>query len=139
MEKIIGRGYHQYIFNDVYFTTMDNFKGIYIYIKKNQNPLKIYKRLINFALINLQGKLKTSYVFGYPLSLILDPCSKCVLHCPICPTGIGDNSRSRGLMKYGDFYKLMGEIGDYLLQIDLVNWGEPLLNDRIFGRESGIG
>jgi len=71
-------------------------------------------------------------VIGYPIELVVDPVNVCNLHCPLCPTGQGRKERSRGKMPFSNFKRIIDEIGSYLYQIDLHNWGEPLLNEDIF-------
>ncbi len=89
-------------------------------------------KLLNAAALFLQfGLFKNSRVFGYPLKLSLDPTSICQLHCPLCPTGQGSRGRSRGIMKFAEFKKVVDEMAPYLYEIDLNNWGEPFLNKEL--------
>lgn len=87
----------------------------------------------NFFKILIQDKIdKPSVVSGFPIKLTVDPSANCVLRCPLCPTGQADKGRKRGEMQYLNFEKLINEVGRYLFEIDLFNWGEPFLNKDIF-------
>lgn len=89
-------------------------------------------KLINYIAIMVQSRIfKNSYVFGYPFMAYVDPCNICNYHCPLCPTGRRDKSRTRSIMKLGDFMKIIDQIGPYLYSLHLYNWGEPLLNEEL--------
>lgn len=91
------------------------------------------KRFLNLCLVFFQHSItKNSRVIGYPVELVIDPCNICVLHCPLCPTGQGRKDRIKGKMSFNDFKKIIDELGEYLYEIDLHNWGEPLLNEEIY-------
>ncbi|HLC46530.1 MAG TPA: radical SAM protein [Candidatus Nanoarchaeia archaeon] len=90
------------------------------------------KRLINLVKISYNYALKKSVVNSYPCRLIIDPVNICVLKCPLCPTGKGEKGRTLGSMKLEDFKKIIDEVGDYIYEVDLYNWGESLLNKDIF-------
>src|SRR3989338_6272419 len=90
------------------------------------------KRLINLVKISYNYALKKSVVNSYPCRLIIDPVNICVLKCPLCPTGKGEKGRTLGSMKLEDFKKIIDEVGDYIYEVDLYNWGESLLNKDIW-------
>ena len=46
----------------------------------------------------------------------------------MCPSGNGDMKRSRGKLDFENYKKLLDEIGDYILQVQLWNQGEPFIN-----------
>jgi hypothetical protein len=97
------------------------------------NPLKHYKRIANRLLAEVQWRLRSSYAFMIPFHAIIDPSSNiCNIACPLCPTGQRDPSRQRKLLSFEEFKRIIDEIGDYLFSVDFTNWGEPLLNKRIF-------
>ena len=74
---------------------------------------------------------KTEKVDHYPVRLYIDPTNICNLRCPLCPTGRGEIGRERGFMELSLFRKIVDELRDYLFQVDLYLWGEPLLNKQI--------
>jgi len=87
------------------------------------------RKFLNAAGLFLQfGLFKNSRVFGKPLKISIDPCSICQLECPLCPTGQNAGGRSLGRMPFEKFEALLKELGPFLYEIDLNNWGEPFLN-----------
>lgn len=93
--------------------------------------LNYLKKLFNYKIINIQKKLKTSIVIGYPYWLTLDPSNICNLGCVFCPTGQKRNSRKKSIMNFKDFKKIIDKLGKYLIYIEFCNWGEPLLNPEL--------
>jgi len=63
-----------------------------------------------------------------PQKLTVEAFGGCNLRCPLCPTGQGRRARPRGPMKMDPFREILRQTGDSLREIDLFNWGEPLLN-----------
>lgn len=90
------------------------------------------KKLKNFIKISNNIKTKPIYNKAYPVWLTIDPTNICTLKCPFCPTGFGNLNRPKGRMSFWDFKKILDILGDYLLHIDMQNWGEPLLNEDIY-------
>jgi len=66
-----------------------------------------------------------------PQIAYLDVSNACPLSCPLCPTGKKESSAVKGLMKFSTFKKIFDEIGPYLYELHLYNWGEPLLNQDL--------
>jgi MoaA/NifB/PqqE/SkfB family radical SAM enzyme len=90
-----------------------------------------FKRLINYFLIRGQFALRTIKVIGYPYDILIDPCNICMLHCPLCPTGIKDTSRVKATLSFKLFKKIIDEVGGYAYSVNFMNWGEPLLNRHL--------
>ena len=91
------------------------------------------KKFLNLIKIGVQHQfLKNPVVKGYPTRLVIDPINICNLKCPLCPTGQGKNGQPKGTMKLNHFKQIIDELGDYLYEIDLFNWGEPFLNKNIY-------
>ncbi len=65
---------------------------------------------------------------SYPIGLILDPSSACALRCPFCPVSYAEEVRSKSLLDWDVFERVMGELGPYLFFVDFFNWGEPLIH-----------
>jgi radical SAM protein with 4Fe4S-binding SPASM domain len=95
-----------------------------IFLKQILTPRKIY----NLALKEIQFLFGHSRLIYFPNKLTIDIGNVCNLKCPLCPTGRNDKSAARGLMKFEEFKKVIDELGDYLTNLELYNWGEPLLN-----------
>jgi len=92
-----------------------------------------WKKSFNLFLAKIQWKiLKNSKLISYPAALTICPGNLCNLNCVLCPTGQDDPGRHKGLLKLALFKKVMDECGPYLWELDLYNWGEPLLNKELF-------
>ncbi|MFH1239733.1 MAG: radical SAM protein [Candidatus Diapherotrites archaeon] len=90
------------------------------------------RKFLNAGLLFAQYLFfRPSKVIGYPLKLSFDPSSICMLKCPLCPTGQQKNGRTLGKMDFEKYKKIVDETAPYLYEIDLNNWGEPLLNENI--------
>jgi organic radical activating enzyme len=89
------------------------------------------RRRLNVYLMRIEIGLLRTKVWSRPVKLIVEPTNVCNLSCPACFTGDGQVGRARRPMPLEFFNKLLDEIGDYLLQIDFANWGEPLLAKQL--------
>lgn len=91
------------------------------------------KALLNLVLVEFQHRiLKPSFVVGYPYHLTIETGNFCPLRCFLCPTGQGKDSLPKGFLTFENFKKIVDELGDYLLMVELYNWGEPFLNKDFF-------
>ncbi len=79
-------------------------------------------------------------VKSYPYVMNIDPISICQIRCPECPTGVENESkrlhqpisfRKRATMSVDFFESLMEEVGDYIFDLELYNWGEPFLHRQL--------
>jgi radical SAM protein with 4Fe4S-binding SPASM domain len=95
-----------------------------IFLKQILTPRKI----LNLLTKEVQFLLGHSRLFSLPNKLTIDINNVCNLRCPLCPTGRNDKSASRGFMKFEEFKKVIDELGNYLTNLELYNWGEPLLH-----------
>lgn len=92
----------------------------------------LWTKLSNYILADVQKQRRDAFLFGHPYWLVIDPCNYCNLRCPFCPTGQRRDVRTKNRMSLEDFKSIIDKLGPYLIHIDLVNWGEPLLNENIF-------
>ena len=92
----------------------------------------LWDKLSNYISVDVQKARREPFLFGYPYWLVIDPCNYCNLSCPFCPTGQKRNTRTKGKLSLEDFKNVIDRLGPYLIHIDLLNWGEPLLNEQIF-------
>lgn len=95
-----------------------------IFLKQILTPRKI----LNLLTKEFQFLLGHSRLFHFPNKLTIDIGNVCNLRCPLCPTGRGDKRASKGFMKFEEFKKVIDELGGYITNLELYNWGEPLLN-----------
>lgn len=95
-----------------------------IFLRQILTPQKV----LNLILKEIQSHLGHSHLLYFPNKLTIDIGNVCNLKCPLCPTGRGDKSAARGLMRMEEFKKVIDELGGYLTKLELHNWGEPLLN-----------
>ena len=90
-----------------------------------------WKKLFNFARIELQLRFGRTKVWGYPFEWEVDTTNICQLKCPLCHTGLGTVDRQKGVMHFDLYKKTVDEIKDYCIWLSLYSWGEPFLNKRI--------
>ena len=99
-------------------------------------------KLLNWVLAKWSMHLRLPRPWAWPTHLQVEPSSLCNLRCAFCPVTTG-LQRPTGLMDLGVFKKALTELGDYLLLINLWNWGEPFLNPAVydmiaFARQRGV-
>jgi radical SAM protein with 4Fe4S-binding SPASM domain len=99
-------------------------KNRLIFLKQILKP----RKMLNLLTKELQFLLGHSRLFYFPNKLTVDIGNVCNLRCPLCPTGRGDKRASKGFMKFEEFKRVIDELGGYLTNLELYNWGEPLLN-----------
>lgn len=90
------------------------------------------KKILNSIHIAFNYFFIKSVTVEHPVRLVFDPTNHCNLQCPLCPTGQGRMDRARGFMDVDKFKSIIDENYKYLFEIDLYNWGEPLLHNGIF-------
>jgi organic radical activating enzyme len=92
---------------------------------------KIEKKYKNLFQALKEQQYALAKISSYPVSLCLDAASACPLHCPFCIHGKPSSSRPFSILKWDLFEPLIDELGPYLFQVDLFNWGEPLVNQNL--------
>jgi MoaA/NifB/PqqE/SkfB family radical SAM enzyme len=85
------------------------------------------KKFENFALARKEEDEKKLVLESHPYQIDLEPTNVCNLHCPLCSTGNGAETRDKGFMRLNNFKNLIDEIKDTVLQLSLQNWGESTL------------
>ena len=66
-----------------------------------------------------------------PISYSIEPTNHCNLQCPECPSGLGTLTRPIGLLKQGEFKKLIDQIKDTGFYVQLFFQGEPYINKEL--------
>lgn len=84
-------------------------------------------KLDNFLLAKQEEKVRKLILESKPYNIVIEPTNICNLQCPLCSTGIGAQTRKKGVLDLDRFKKLIDEIKDSCLQLSLQNWGEPTL------------
>lgn len=102
--------------------------AIYL-IREKQITLK---KLLNLFKSCIYFLLKNTKPNAYPSILMIEPTNFCNLSCPLCPVGNKSLQRARGFMPLEKFKKIIDEIGDYLFNLTLWNFGEPMLHKNIY-------
>ncbi|MFC2061733.1 radical SAM/SPASM domain-containing protein [Elusimicrobiota bacterium] len=92
----------------------------------------IRKKIDNYYLIERQKKNRDIILDGFPYWLTMDPTNFCNLKCPLCPTGQERNCRPKKKLDEEAFKNIIDILGPYLIHMDFCNWGEPLLNEKIY-------
>lgn len=91
-------------------------------------PVKAY---LNVLRLRVNMALKRPLINTYPVVAFIDPTtSYCPLRCPGCPTGLRLGLRKPHMLEWELYKCLIDEIGDYLFDIELYNWGEPLIHKQ---------
>lgn len=67
-----------------------------------------------------------------PIKLTVESTNACNLRCVACPTGNEHIGRRPGHLSIELFSWLMRELGPTLFEVELHNWGEPLLGRHVF-------
>ena len=90
--------------------------------------MKETKAYLNVLKLRLNMRLKREVVSNYPVAAFIEPNLFCNLQCPACPTGLRLDLRPRVSIREELFKAAIDEIGDYVFQLYMYNWGEPLLH-----------
>lgn len=90
---------------------------------------RAWRKLANYLWVEFLMARGSSRLWGgRPYWLTLDPTNFCQLHCPFCPTGANKGIRDKSSMSLEHFKKLMDQIGPAVIHMDMMNWGESVLN-----------
>ncbi len=92
--------------------------------------MKKPKAYLNVLALKVNMRLKRQVVRNYPVVAFIEPNLFCNLHCPACPTGLNLKLRPTVSIDEGLFRAAIDEMGDYLFQLSMYNWGEPLLHKQ---------
>ncbi len=79
----------------------------------------------------LSHVVKRPLVWGYPISIMIEPISRCNLRCPLCPIGARELTRDLGVMSLENYVRILENVGRYVKVIALWNQGEPTINDQL--------
>ena len=99
--------------------------------RASTDPERGYRKLLNMALCRLSHGLRLERNLGKPYSALIEVTNICNLECPLCPTGENTLNRKPQNMSFETFRKIIDEIAAYCVEVNLTNYGEPLLNKEI--------
>lgn len=93
-------------------------------IRRVVNALKV---IVSFYLSRI---LKKPLVWGFPMSLSVEPTNQCNLGCTECPTGLQILTRKNGKLSFDLFKKIVDEIYRKTAYLTLYFQGEPYMNPQ---------
>jgi len=91
-----------------------------------------WRKVMNLLRVESEWLLRREVVKGRPYILFVDPTNVCNLRCPLCPTGVGKQGRQATMMSFECFARVIDQYAPHAYEVNLYNWGEPLLNKDIF-------
>jgi len=97
-------------------------------VKIRITPRRVLNLILIYTSMILSRITRRQIIWGYPPILMVEPTNICNLKCPMCPSGNGDMRRSLGQLDLANFKRIVDDIGDFLVQIQLWNQGEPFIN-----------
>ena len=106
-------------------------KNFFDDINKYAIPTLNLKKIKNLLIAKLEKKENKTKLTYKPYRIVVDPTNACNLGCPLCPTGLGASDRTKKMLKFEDYKKIVDQIEDYCIEIHLYNWGEPTLNKKL--------
>lgn len=90
------------------------------------------RKILNWLRVEWAYRRRVLITSARPYAVVIDTNNICNLHCPLCPTGVGDVNRTKGNMAQTTYTHVIDHIAPYTFMLALHNWGEPLLNRDIF-------
>ena len=97
---------------------------------KNKFLPKPIKAYLNVLAFRINSALKREIIKNYPIFATIEPTNFCNLHCLGCPTGLRLDLRKPTAINWELYKEIIDEIGDYLFDLYMYNWGEPLLHSQ---------
>jgi len=94
-------------------------------------PSIVWNLAESAASFALSHVLRTPVVWGRPISIMMEPISRCNLQCPLCPIGARELKRELGSITVENFREILDNVGPQVRVIALWNQGEPTINDKL--------
>lgn len=89
--------------------------------------INLIKIVLSYLLSTI---IKKPLIWGLPLSISIEPTNSCNLNCPQCPSGNGNLTRRKELIKEEVFAKIINEVDKHLLYLSFYFQGEPFLHPK---------
>jgi len=93
-------------------------------------PLSLQK-ILNAGFCKLAQAGRLARARSMPFSAVVEPTNVCQLQCPLCVSGMKVKGRAPGFMSTGTAEKIIDQLGPYLYDVELDNWGEAFLHPKI--------
>lgn len=112
-----------------------------VHYRFDRVPDEKFRNWIRMNRMTINGD--SGRVPAYPYLIQVEPTNRCNLKCLSCPCGRGELEREPHDMSFGDFRRLVDDMGRYLLLMVLWSWGEPFMNRDLpkmirYATENGI-
>lgn len=102
---------------------MNKLRRAFSLYRSGRFDLVLYKLVKRFGVRNI--------LLPLPFSLMIEPTNACNLHCPTCPTGSGKMNRSKRMMSFAEYKRIIDQVKGNVNTITLWNYGEPFLNKEL--------
>jgi len=108
------------------------------------NIKKIVHNLKRLRLNANQYKQRKLICLEYPTRVWVEPTNICNLKCDICPNQeISRKKQKQGFMDFGLYKKVIDQVSEFALDINLFDRGEPLLHQELpsmitYAKEKGL-
>jgi radical SAM protein with 4Fe4S-binding SPASM domain len=89
------------------------------------------KKIWNFLKVRNSLWKRNVVVNGLPVVINVEPTVRCNMNCKFCPPVLNKLKHRKGDMDFALFKKIIDELGNTLLFLNLYNYGEPLLHKNI--------
>lgn len=91
-------------------------------------PSRVWNALKVTASFHLSNWIHRPVVWGYPMSMSIEPTTACNLSCPECPSGLKAFTRNIGTIKQDHFRETIDSVYKQLIFLNFYFQGEPYLH-----------
>ncbi len=105
------------------FNTSDN---VQFFLKLT--PRRAWNAMKVLASFQISKWFNKMLVWGYPMSMSIEPTTACNLSCPECPSGLKSFSRATGTIKQDHFRQTIDSVYKELIFLNFYFQGEPYLH-----------
>ena len=97
-----------------------------------RHPYGTQRKFLNYLMSYVEARAGiSSRAVAKPFTCYVDVSSACNLRCPLCPTGMRRKGARAAMMSPATFERVLEELGPFIYDMHLYNWGESLLNPDI--------
>ena len=91
--------------------------------------INFFKVFVSFYISKANKK---PLIYGYPVSISIEPTTSCNLRCPECISGLRSFTRPTGMLDDKLFSTVINQLKNELINLTLYFQGEPFLNPGFF-------